>query len=225
MLLHIVRHGQTHWNVERRIQGHLDSELDETGFEQARKRGKDFADTQFSAVYSSSSLRTRQTTEKLLGKRMASGKVDQKYSVLYMDELREVCLGVWEGKLWNNIEAKYPDMVEAHRKATDDFSVEGAESMHQTQKRGVNAIESIIKTQKDATQSHNYAEVLIVSHGAIMKYILAYYLSIPLTTLHALPSLPNCAHCIIDVQEQQRKVIQIAGVPVEETQWIDFCTK
>jgi len=156
---------------------------------------------------------------------MASGKVDQKYSVLYMDELREVCLGVWEGKLWNNIEAKYPDMVEAHRKATDDFSVEGAESMHQTQKRGVNAIESIIKTQKDATQSHNYAEVLIVSHGAIMKYILAYYLSIPLTTLHALPSLPNCAHCIIDVQEQQRKVIQIAGVPVEETQWIDFCTK
>jgi len=69
MLLHIVRHGQTHWNVEGRIQGQLDSELDEIGIKQACQRGEDFTDTQFSAIYSSSSLRTRQTTEYLLANR------------------------------------------------------------------------------------------------------------------------------------------------------------
>jgi len=227
MLLHIVRHGQTNWNAEGRIQGQLDSELDETGFEQALSRGKDFTNTQFSAVYSSSSLRTRQTTEKLLGKRMVHGMVDQKYPVVYMDELREVCLGVWEGNLWSEIVATYPDMVEAHRRGSHDFSVEGAESKQQTQERGVNAIESIItiqneKRQKDANQALSSDEVLIVSHGAIMKNIFAYYLNIPLTTVYDLPSLPNCAHCIIEVQDQQRNVIQIAGVPIKDTQWLNF---
>jgi len=222
MLLHIVRHGQTNWNAERRIQGQLDSELDETGFEQARIRGEDFTNTQFSAVYSSSSLRTRQTTQQLLGERLSDGIVDQKYPAVYMDELREVSLGVWEGRLWSDIIATYPDMVEAHKKANDDFYVEGAESMHQTQKRGVGAIESIINRQRAVNQANGSDEVLVVSHGAIMKNIFAYYLGIPLTSSYALPSLPNCAHCIIDVQEQQRNVVQIAGVPVEATEWSNF---
>jgi len=229
MLLHIVRHGQTNWNAERRIQGQLDSELDDTGIEQARQRGKDFTDTQFSAIYSSSSLRTRQTTEHLLANRVSHQTSnhntertgEQINSAVYMDELREVCLGVWEGYLWSEIEAAYPDMVEANRKAADHFSVEGAESSYQTQERGVKAIESIINRQEDTAHAGVTDEVLIVSHGAIMKRIFAYYLNVPLTSLHALPSLPNCAHCIIEVKEQQRKVIQIAGVPVEETEWVN----
>lgn len=221
MLLHIVRHGQTNWNVEHRIQGQLDSELDELGIEQACQRGKDFTETQFAAIYSSSSLRTRQTTEHLLANRIRTSdrSGDHKNSVLYMDELREVCLGVWEGHLWSDIQVAYPDMVEAQRTASNDFFVEGAESSFQTQERGIKAIESIIKNQEDAAHSDVTDEVLVVSHGAIMKTIFAYYLDIPLTSVHALPQLPNCAHCIIDIKEQQRKVIQIAGVPTKETEW------
>ncbi len=213
MLLHIVRHGQTDWNVERRIQGQLDSELNEIGFEQARQRGKDFIKIAFSAVYSSSSLRTRQTTNQLLGDRLVDGLVDEIFPVIYMDELREVSLGVWEGHLWSEIAAVYPAMVEAHQKASNDFSIEGAESMYQTQERGVKAIESIITRQSSTTQTTDTDEILIVSHGAIMKDILAYYIDIPLTDLHAYPSLPNCAHCIIDVSGPKRSVVQIAGAP------------
>lgn len=223
MLLHIVRHGQTNWNAEGRIQGQLDSELDDLGIEQACQRGKDFTKNQFSAIYSSSSLRTRQTTEHLLDNlvsdRTSNNSVDLKASVLYMDELREVCLGVWEGHLWIDIQAAYPDMVEAQRTASDKFVVEGAETALQTQQRGVKAIESIIKRQEDAAHFDDANELLIVSHGAIMKRIFAYYLDIPLASVHALPQLPNCAHCIIEVKEQQRKVIQIAGVLTEETEW------
>lgn len=225
MLLHIVRHGQTNWNAEQRIQGQLDSELDEIGIKQACMRGKDFTETQFAAIYSSSSLRTRQTTEHLLANRIRTSDPsgehsgDHKVAVLYMDELREVCLGVWEGHLWSDIQAAYPDMVEAHRTASDDFFVEGAETSVQTQDRGIKAIESIIKSQENAAQANVTDEVLVVSHGAIMKTIFAYYLDIPLTSIHNLPQLPNCAHCIIDVNQQQRKVIQIAGVPTKETQW------
>jgi len=219
MLLHIVRHGQTHWNVERRIQGQLESELNDLGAKQAIERGMDFADTQFSAIYSSSSLRTRQTTKLILDNQTSDQVDDHKNTVIYMDELREICLGVWEGRLWSEISTAYPEMAEAHRTASDSFFVEGAESSYQTQERGVKAIEYIIKTQEESAQADVTDEVLIVSHGAIMKRILAYYLDIPLTSLHTFPSLPNCAHCVIDVNEHIRKVIQIAGVPTEETTW------
>ena len=130
MLLHIIRHGQTDWNVERRIQGQLDSELNEIGFEQARQRGNDLINIPFSAVYSSSSLRTRQTTQQLLGDRLVDDRVDENFSVTYMDELREICLGEWEGNLWRDITAAHPAMVEAHEKAASDFAVKGAESLH-----------------------------------------------------------------------------------------------
>lgn len=216
MRFHIVRHGQTHWNVERRIQGQLDSELDEQGIEQARQRGKDFLSTTFAAVYSSSSVRTRQTTEHLLGERTDS--------VVFMDELKEVCWGVWQGNLWSDIEAAYPDMVEAHTKARDDFFVEGAESSYQTQARGVAAMESIIQRQIDMGKAAESDDILIVSHGAIMKKILAHYIGVPLTSLHTLTPLPNCAHCIVDVRDQQRKVTQIAGVPTQQTDWSSFST-
>jgi len=218
MRLHIIRHGETAWNVERRIQGHLDSELNELGFKQARQRGNDLIDIPFTAVYSSSSLRTRQTTSQLLGSRLVDGLVDEKFPVIYMDDLKEVCLGIWEGELWSDIAAEYPAMVEAHKKADTAFDVEGAESMHQTQERGVKAIESIISQQLNAPHTDGSNEILIVSHGAIMKDILAHYLDIPLTELHTKPSLPNCAHCIIDIDGSKRKVVQIANAPVE--QWI-----
>jgi probable phosphoglycerate mutase len=210
MRLHIVRHGQTDWNAARRIQGQLDSELDDTGKQQAADRGNDFINMNLLAVYSSSSLRTRQTTQLVLGARTDA--------VTYRDELREVTLGIWEGQYWADIEEQFPDIVEAHAKGLPSFSIEGAENSDQVQKRGATAIEAIITAHSDASQDDN---ILIVSHGAIMKTILAYYLKVALTDLHTLPQLPNCAHCIIDVNGDARSVHTIASTPLADTPWAD----
>ncbi len=208
MRLHIVRHGQTDWNAARRIQGQLDSQLDDTGIQQATDRGADFRNMSLHAVYSSSSLRTRQTTALILGDR-----ADQ---VTFRDDLREVTLGVWEGQYWADVEEKYPELVSAHAKGSPEFVVEGAENSQQVQDRGISAIESIIELHSDASNDDN---ILIVSHGAIMKTILAFYLNISLQDLHTLPTLPNCAHCIIDVDDKNRHVMSIASEPVEKTPW------
>lgn len=210
MRLHIVRHGQTDWNATRRIQGQLDSELDDTGKQQAADRGSDFVSMNLLAVYSSSSLRTRQTTQLILGSR-----TDE---VIPRDDLREVTLGIWEGQYWKDIEEKFPDIVEAHAKGLPSFDIEGAENSDQVQQRGVEAIETIIAAHSDAKACDN---ILVVSHGAIMKTILAYYLNVALTNLHTLPSLPNCAHCIIDVNDQHRHVHTIASTPLASTTWAD----
>ncbi len=208
MRLHIVRHGQTDWNAKRRIQGQLDSQLDEIGQQQAIERGHDFVDMDLAAVYSSSSLRTRQTTELVLG--------DRHDMVTFRDDLREVRLGVWQGLYWADVEKDHPEMVEAHNTASQDFNVEGAERSAEVQERGITAIESIIEAHKHADASDN---ILIVSHGAIMRTILAYYLAIPLSELITLAPLPNCAHCVIDVSGDERRVLTIASTPINETPW------
>ncbi|MFK7996100.1 MAG: histidine phosphatase family protein [Granulosicoccus sp.] len=211
MRFHLVRHGQTHWNVQRRIQGQLDSELDELGFSQATERGKDFTHIQLEAAYCSSSLRTRQTIRNLLGSRNDA--------VVYMDELREVCWGIWQGERWEDIEAKHPDMVEAYHKALPHFHVEGAETPEETQTRGVLAFENLVEKHQQAVDDAN---ILIVSHGAIMKKILGHYSGIALTELHRLSPLPNCAHCIIEVNGDNRSVTHIASEKIEVTPWHQF---
>ena len=210
MHLHIVRHGQTSWNAERRIQGQLESELDEPGIEQAKIRGADFVDMDLHAVYSSSSVRTRQTTDNILGTRDAF--------VTFRDDLREVKLGVWQGQLWADIERAYPEMVEAHWKALPTFNVEGAEKFRDVQRRGVSAIESIINAHKNAEPHEN---ILVVSHGAIMKSILCHFARVPLTDMHSLPSLPNCAHCVIVIDDDKRSITHIAGEPFADTAWFN----
>jgi broad specificity phosphatase PhoE len=162
-------------------------------------------------VYSSSSLRTRQTTENLLGSRTDK--------VTYLDDLREVCWGIWQGEMWSDIEAAHPDMVEAYHKALPHFFVEGAETPEQTQQRGVKAFEALIAHHKDAPEDAN---VLVVSHGAIMKKTLGYYTNVALTRLHEIPALPNCAHCIVEAHGEQRKVTHIAGELIEQTPWSTY---
>lgn len=226
MQLHIVRHGQTHWNAERRIQGQLDSELDDTGIQQAKDRGADFSDIRLTAAYASSSLRTRQTIQLILGER--------KDPVTLRDDLREVNLGIWQGQLWPDIQKKHPEMVDAFHNASPLFDVDGAETAHEIQQRGVSAIEDIIQQHaKDTIKGHaeltansknngqetSRENILIVSHGAIMKTILAHYAHIPLSHLCHLPSLSNCAHCIIKVTAHQRQLVTVAGKAIDETQW------
>ena len=68
-------------------------------------------------------------------------------------------------------------------------------------------------------------DILIVSHGAIMKTILAHYACLTLDQLHHLPTLPNCAHCVIRVENGQRTVEQIASEPFSETPWAQLPTR
>ena len=63
MELHLIRHGQTNWNEERRAQGQSDSKLTKIGKEQAIALGKKIKQIKFDKIFCSSSLRTRQTAK------------------------------------------------------------------------------------------------------------------------------------------------------------------
>ena len=89
--LWLVRHGETVWNLEGRVQGRSDPPLSEVGRVQAGKLAPRLARTAFSAVYSSGLARTDETARLVL----------PGASVVMDSRLRELDFGVWEGELWS----------------------------------------------------------------------------------------------------------------------------
>lgn len=99
--LYVLRHGETEWNAERRIQGQTESVLTERGKAQAARQGAILAGLGIEAlpVHASPLKRVRQTVEIALPGR----------AVIFDDRLKELSLGRWEGFTRDEIGARYPD--------------------------------------------------------------------------------------------------------------------
>ncbi|SFP02114.1 probable phosphoglycerate mutase [Mesorhizobium sp. NFR06] len=128
-LVYIVRHGQTEWNVERRLQGQADTDINAFGREQARRNGRRLAaligkgeDFDFVA---SPMRRTRETMELM---RAAMGLDPSAYRT--DPRLVEMSFGDWQGFTFRELEARLPGSTRGRRAAKWDFQPpgEGAES-------------------------------------------------------------------------------------------------
>ena len=186
MHIHLFRHGQTDWNAERRIQGHSESRLNELGIQQARDLGARIQNLKFDHIFCSSSLRTRQTAEHAFS--------HLPHTINYMDSLREIELGPWEGKLYAEIEMEYPEPYRHFWEAPHLFQVTGAETFAQLQQRALNAVQKI-------RVEHPAEHIALVSHGALIKALLCHFQSKPLSALWAPPSMHNCAHSIVQLND------------------------
>ena len=85
----LVRHGETDWNADGRLQGHTDRPLSDFGRRQARRLAKELGDEPFDAVYASDLSRARETAE-IVGERLG-------LPVVLDQDLREKDWGNWEG--------------------------------------------------------------------------------------------------------------------------------
>ena len=92
MILYIVRHGQTKWNVQKRLQGASDTDLNENGIALAKVTGEALKEVPFSCCFTSPLKRARDTAELVLGERKNS------VPVYPDDRIREISFGVWEGQ-------------------------------------------------------------------------------------------------------------------------------
>ena len=182
--LHLIRHGETDWNAEGRIQGQMESVLSELGQDQAKALQKNLLGINFDQVYCSSSTRARQTAS------LALAHIDQPFT--YLDALREIYLARWEGYLYAEIEADDPLALNAFRNTPDSFNVDGAETFSELQNRALGAVADII-------DQHRGQEIVIVSHGAWIKSVLCHYEGRPLSQFWEPPRMHNCCHSIIEI--------------------------
>ena len=89
MKLYIIRHGETDWNKEKRLQGQSDTQLNEYGIELARITGEALKDVHFDYIFSSPLKRAYKTAELI--------RMDRPVKIITDDRLKEICFGVNEG--------------------------------------------------------------------------------------------------------------------------------
>ena len=130
----VVRHGETHWNVEGRIQGYsADSPLTERGHAQARALGARLKTESIEVLYSSDLGRTRQTAQPLIDATGLEAEFDA--------TLRERNYGVFEGRTYGEIEREFPEAWARFTSRDPQFAAPGGESSAQFQARVVAAFE------------------------------------------------------------------------------------
>ena len=196
--IHFIRHGQSTWNAEIRIQGSSDPDLSELGQSQARALVGKLPD--FDRHFCSDLKRTRQTIDLIL-----EGKTD---TVEYRSSLREIHLGPWEGMLLTDATEQYPEQTDNFRHHPQKFEFGDAETFAQLQARAHKAVNEIVAECRDQT-------VLVVSHGALLKSLLIDYENRPINHIWKDPHMDNCGHSIVEYGDGPPKVTKFA----DHTEW------
>jgi probable phosphoglycerate mutase len=152
----LLRHGQTAWNAEARIQGQLDIPLDDTGLWQAERLAQALQGEGLQALYSSDLQRARQTASALA---TATGLA------LHTDvQLRERGFGSFEGQTYSDIEARWPEDARRWRLREPDFGPGGGETLQAFYARCVAAVMALAARHAGQT-------LAIVAHGGVLDCI------------------------------------------------------
>jgi broad specificity phosphatase PhoE len=179
--VYIVRHGETEWNAQGRIQGHTDIYLSEKGREQARAVARRLAEVPFDAAYSSDLSRTRETAQIVLGER--------NIPLHSTPQLREYNKGVFEGLTVHEYSLRYPELYQASLVNDPDFAPDGGETIRQTTARMAQFVAQLRERHLDDT-------ILIVGHGGSLRSLIVSLLAFPLEANWKFV-MRNCALSII----------------------------
>jgi probable phosphoglycerate mutase len=163
MLLHLIRHGESVYNREGRIQGQADIELSEFGLRQAAAIPLGMQSVQLDAIFSSPLKRAYQSAVPLAQAQNLEIQIHQ--------GLKEINVGVFSGLKWPEVAEQFPEHAEPWEKQDMDFVIPGGESRQMLQDRGVQAITEIAALP--------YDRVAIVAHGGLLCAALKGILRLP----------------------------------------------
>ncbi|HEX4858605.1 MAG TPA: histidine phosphatase family protein [Usitatibacteraceae bacterium] len=191
----LIRHGETEWNRQGRIQGHSDSELTVEGIAQAEACAARLATERIDAVVSSDLPRAWRTAGILAG---GSG-----HAIRPDPGLRERNFGAGEGLTYAEIQDRYPLLFSRTHAIDADFAPEGGESRRVFHQRVVASLQRIAAAHGDRT-------VLVVTHGGVLAVVYRWLNALPLEHPHRV-EIPNVAINRIDA----------SGEPWQLAVWAD----
>lgn len=151
-----IRHGETAWNVDTRIQGHLDIPLNDTGLWQAQQVGQALAGEPVAAVYTSDLQRARVTAQAVADSTGAS--------LVLEPGLRERSFGLLQGRTFAEIETQLPEEARRWRQRDPHFEPEGGESLIVFRER-------ITRITDQLVQRHPGELVVLVAHGGVLDVL------------------------------------------------------
>lgn len=174
ILTHVVliRHGETAWNVEHRLQGHTDIPLNNCGQWQAQQAARALSGIPLMAIYSSDLLRAKATAELIAA--------EHRLAVNLMPALRERHYGVFEGLCTDAIAAQYPVAYAAWQTRSPDYVIPGGESLGAMYGR-VSAIFSQL------VANHAGHTIGLVAHGGVLDCLYRFVKQLPLSAPRDFP--------------------------------------
>ncbi len=163
MDLYLIRHAESQFNREGRVQGQLDPPLSPLGERQAQVLAQAVAGLQPEVVVSSPLRRAYDTARPLVQVSQAE--------LIIVEELKELHAGVFQGRLWSELEREFPEAVAQWRSGNPDVAIPGGESRRQLMRRSWQALQKIHQLPHQV--------VVVVAHGGVIAAGLKALLGIP----------------------------------------------
>jgi len=192
--IYLVRHAEAEGNVNRVFHGSTNGQLTEQGHKQAEYVGERFKDIPVDYIYTSNLDRTYST---------ASYIAEVKELPLFeTEELQEIDGGEWEGKLWTELEAIYPEAYYKWENEPHLAKMPEGESMEELQQRILQAIFEIYDRFKGK-------ELVIVTHGTAIRAAMPFFYGMTFEGIKAVSWCDNTAVTTIDVLDDEFKKFDV----------------
>jgi len=166
--IYLLRHGEVDRHYEGRFVGQVDAPLSDKGVEQAKYRRDRFDVSSLSLIYSSDLTRSRQTAEIIVRNSSQSVKI--------IPELREICLGEWDGVLIDEIKAKFPIQWQERGENIESYRPPGGESFADLANR-------VIPTFRTILDQAEQGPALVVGHAGVNRVIICHVLGMSLSNV------------------------------------------
>lgn len=190
----LIRHGETAWNADQRIQGQIDIPLSARGRAQARALARALATERFAALYASDLARARDTAHLLAE--------PHGLAVGFERELRERHYGVFQGLTYAECAVQHAEAFARHRARDPAFAPAGGESLADFATRLTQVFTRLVTR-------HTGQCIAVVAHGGVLDIVYRRATGMPLTAPRDFP-IPNCAINWLAIDEDGWQLIQWA---------------
>lgn len=191
--IYLIRHGEVDGAETPRYNGHADVPLSERGISQYHRLKERLATTRISACYTSDLSRCAVGAE-IIGARLGLAPVRER-------NLRELDIGLWEGKSWAELMTEYPREWRARLADMANYRAPQGESLTDLSNRVMPVIKGI-------AGRHTGEEVLVVAHGGTNRVILLNAIGAPLSSLFKIEQDYCCVN-IIDYYTDGLSVVKL----------------
>lgn len=196
MNLYIVRHGETDWNTEKRIQGQTDIELNENGVRLAELTSEGLKDVEFDYIFSSPLKRAYKTAEIIRGERTTE--------IVRDDRLKEMFFGEYEGT--TKAERPADCCITTLFKDPGNYVAEGgAESLENLTERAAAFLEEHI-FPVEATNPD--AQILLIGHGALNKALMSCLMHWDKKDFWGYVQQKNCTVTIVGIKDGNAEFVE-----------------
>lgn len=192
-IVYLIRHGQTEWNLEARMQGHKNSPLTEVGITQANGLHNRLMNEKIDLIYSSESERAYDTARIIKG--------DKDIPIYRRNGLREINMGEWEGMKQSDIINKYPQIWNNFWNNPIQYTPVGqGESYTEFKNRIITDVENII----NSNQGKNIA---IITHRIVLKVLMLHFNNQDITNIGNIPDIQPASLSKICINNEVREIL------------------